>query len=346
MLGTTASPLIERILKAYGLQYSHTLPMQKGYRNQSYPVVLQDGSIVNLILYKSEPGILAKIKNANAVSGFLADRGFPARHTVSSRIIRLHETGRDREKYGALYNYLDGHTIPWEAYTQDHIKMLGKVMSDMHAALAQFSYEQLSEVADEYLAINQRMRTYFSDVFVQRALADKLLLKIDPDIFGQFEQLLTGCKLLPGKQPLHMDFVRSNILFSDEPADGTVKVSISGILDFEKTAYGHPLFDIARTLAFLLVDCKYKEPAKIRKYFLGSGYIKRGEAMLPVRHAQLLEPLVGLFLFYDFYKFLRHNPYESLPDNEHFIRTVELLMPRHLLRSVAPVTTKMEHANG
>lgn len=334
MPATAHTPVVERILQAYKLKYTQILPPQKGYRNQSFPVVLRDGRTVNLILYKSEPGILPKIRAANAVSDFLANQGFLVRRPAGHRIMKLQS--KERVKYAALYTYLEGHTIPWEGYTQDHIKLVGKTLSDMHAALADFEHDPLSEVADEYLAVVSRMKTYFTDAPVHRALADKLLLRVDPQIFGAFEQLLTGSKMLTGKQPLHMDFVRSNILFNDKPADASLSVSIAGILDFEKTAYGHPLFDIARTLAFLLVDCKYKTPDKVRKYFLGSGYIKRGSAVLAARHMELLEPLLGLFLFHDFYKFLRHNPYESLPDNEHFMRTVQLLIPQHL---VVPTTS-------
>jgi Ser/Thr protein kinase RdoA (MazF antagonist) len=325
--------IVARILEKYGLQYVRIEEPQKGYRNQSFPVVLKDGSTVNVILYKSEPGILDKIKAANAVSSYLADKGFPVRHTVDPKIIKL--SGSNHDKYAAVYNYLEGHTIPWEEYNQDHIKALGMTMSNLHAALAGCDYA-LPEVADEYLAIVGRMRAYFVDAPVQRALADKLLLTVKPEVFDGFEQLLIGSKLLPGKQPLHMDLVRSNVLFEDDEDSEDLKVRISGIIDFEKTAYGQPMFDIARTLAFLLVDCKYKQPEKIRKYFMGSGYIKRGNADFPHKQSDLLEALVGMFLFYDLYKFLRHNPYESLPDNEHFIRTVSQLIPRHL---VVPTTS-------
>ncbi|HET8669583.1 MAG TPA: phosphotransferase [Candidatus Saccharimonadales bacterium] len=335
MLGdTVADPVIARVVEAYDLAYSSIRPMQKGYRNQSFPVLLKNGQMVNLILYKSEEGILQKIKAANAVSNYLAAGSLPVRYQIDPRIIGLRTNAHFR--YGALYNYLEGKTIPWEEYTQDHIKVLGKAMSDMHAALAGFSHSSLPEVTDEYLAINQQMKSYFNNASVQRALAQKLLLKPNFVIFDRFEQLLTGCKLLPAKQPLHMDFVRSNILFGEAQPGSTARVAVSGILDFEKASYGHPLFDIARTLAFLLVDCKYKSPEKVRKYFLGSGYIKRGKALLPAAHAQLLEPLLGMFLFYDFYKFLRHNPYESLPENEHFMRTAQLLIPRRL---VVPTTS-------
>lgn len=326
------SNLIYRILRAYGIEPSQVWPPQKGYRNEAYPVMCDDGTMANLILYKREPGILDKIKAANAVSDYLHAQGFAARHTIDPRIIQL-RAGSYR-KYAALYAYLDGHTIPWEGYTQDHLKVVGKVMGDMHALLKNFTDYSLPDVADEYLDIVGRMKTYFSDAPAQRALGSKLLLQVRPEIFETFTQLLTGSKLLPGKQALHMDFVRSNLLFQED--DGEFKVKLSGVLDFEKAAYGHPLFDIARTLAFLLVDCKYKEPAKVRKYFLGGGYIKRGASTLPSKYMGMLDPLVDLFLFYDFYKFLRHNPYEALHDNEHFIRTVSLLIPRHL---VVPTTS-------
>lgn len=325
--------LVQRILRAYDVPFSRILPPQKGYRNASYPVLLDDGTMRNLILYKREPGIVARIRAANAVSDYLAGRGFPARQTMSPHIIKL--TAGRYEKYGALYNYLDGHTIPWEAYGQDHLKLLGKTMSDMHAALKDCPYRELPDVTAEYLAIVARMRAYFALAPVQRAMADKLLLRVDPAVFDELTQLLIGAAMLPAKQPLHMDFVRSNILFGEADA-GEFTIAVTGILDFEKAAYGHPLFDIARTLAFLLVDCKYKQPDRIRKYFLGGGYIKRGDGALPSRYIGLLNPLVELFLFYDFYKFLRHNPYESLSANEHFVRTVGLLIPRHL---VVPTTS-------
>ena len=121
-----------------------------------------------------------------------------------------------------------------------------------------------------------------------------------------------------------MDFVRGNILFAEDE-----KAQITGVLDFEKATWGPPVFDIARTLAFLIVDCKYKDEAKVRKYFLHSGYNKRGQAEF--EPTELLEDLLNFFLLYDFYKFLRHNPYESLKDNEHFVRTRDFLLKRNII---------------
>jgi Ser/Thr protein kinase RdoA (MazF antagonist) len=347
--------VLRQILASYGVAYRSILAPQKGYRNSSYGVVCNDKTL-NLILYKSEPGILTRIKNANEAGNFVASHGLPARQTASNKIIRL--ASPKLVKYGALYNYLPGNTIPWEAYTMAHIKALGKTMSGMHAVLAHFGTRDLPDVAGESLQLNKRMLHYFADDNVARALHAKLGLKV---VRADFTKLLNAAKKFPNQQALHMDFVRGNILFEDS--------TITGILDFEKTARGHVLFDIARTLAFLLVDCKYKEETKIRKYFLHSGYIKRGmvsselespsppapsqntvhsatrtvaasepgkgrpgfERGLAGWEIQILEQLVNFFLLHDFYKFLRHNPYESLPQNQHFTRTKAMLLKRRLI---------------
>jgi hypothetical protein len=255
-----------------------------------------------------------------------------------------------------------------------HLKLLGKTMSDMHAGLAAYrdksqetrvkssgkghktaghcvilnSFQDLPKVTEEYQTITARMKRYFANPNVRKALAEKLNLSVDPRVFTSFHGLLEQAKKLPDQQPLHMDFVRSNILF-DNNEDS--KLIISGIIDFEKAAVGPPVFDIARTLAFLLVDCKYKQPEKIIKYFLCSGYNKRGAADFTVRHSRprsgrgqatcgnpvnndgTLESLINLFLFYDFYKFLHHNPYESLHKNEHFTRTQDQIVKSHLVRA-------------
>lgn len=329
------SALLHRIAAAYGLPEARILPPQKGYRNAAYPLQLPDGRMYNLILYKSEPGVLTKINNANHISNFLAARRFPARHTMSSRIIHL-QAG-PRHKYGALYNYLPGHTIPWEAYTQAHLKLLGKTMSDMHQALQTQRLITPVAVTDEYQAITTRMERYFAQPQVIEALARKLRLIVPARRARHFHTLLGHCHGLPGQQPLHMDFVRGNILFEEKQKG----VAITGILDFEKTTTGHPLFDIARTVAFLLVDCKYTPEEKVRKYFLHSGYHKRGAMPLHnfkvhtrTRASSLLEALVNLFLYYDLYKFLRHNPYEYLAQNEHFVRTRDLLVRRNIITMI------------
>jgi Ser/Thr protein kinase RdoA (MazF antagonist) len=332
--------LLRRVVAGYGLSYRQTRTPQKGYRNTSFPVTLSAGEVVNFILYKNEPGILERIKRANLTADFLASNGLPVRRTISTKIAVLKTN--EKTRYGAVYNYLQGHTIPWEAYTKAHIKLLGMAMSHMHASMQGVSGVDNS-VVDEYIEIVQRMQAYFQRSDVQGALVDKLNLQVEVS-FARMLGMLRLCKNLPNQQTLHMDFVRGNILF-DAPKDGNRffigQVALSGILDFEKVAYGHPLFDIARTLAFLLVDCTNKTPAQIKNYFLRSGYDKRGKVrfsnVIVARNdtkIDILEEMITLFLTYDFYKFLRHNPYESLADNHHFVRTRNILIQRKVLQYI------------
>lgn len=331
----TSSELIARIARAYGLEPRAIAERQSGYRNHSYRITPAHGEPVNLIVYKREPGILERIRRANAVSDALAARGLPTRRTLGP-ITRLQNDHYLR--YAALYNYLPGATIPWETYTRRHIKLVGATMSRLHAELATITPPpDFPEAATDYLEITARMSRYFADPEVQAATNAKLRLHIDPKIFIRLEGVLQVCRRLPHQQILHLDFVRSNILFHHT----TAGPEISGILDFEKTALGHPVLDIARTLAFLLVDSKYKSEAQVRKYFLVSGYNKRGPKPFktPIIRSRLdlLEELINLFLVHDFYRFLRHNPYEFLHQNEHFVRTRDLLINRSLLQSGEPV---------
>ncbi len=327
--------MLTQILNFYGAKPAGYLACQTGYRNHSYPAHLTDGRMVNLILYKSDADILSRIRSANAVSSYLAASSLPVRHPADTHIVVLRIP--TRIKYAALYNYLPGFTIPWEAYTRHHLMLLGATMSQMHAALVAMPRNNLPLAAAELQAILTRMRSYFAQAAVQSAAHSKLGIELPLRRLDRLRRVLEITEQLPHRQPLHMDFVRGNILFQDTPAGPEV----SGILDFEKTAFGHPVFDVARTLAFLLVDSKYKTEHHVRKYFLQSGYNKRGAAKFqqPVLHTgtrslNLLEELVDLFLMYDLYKFLRHNPYESLPENEHFVRTKDLLLARSfILRS-------------
>lgn len=335
MLSSGDSQLVERILRMYGLQAARLLPAAKGYRNISIPVLLVDGQLVNLMLYKQEPGIAQTVRRADRVSNFVAERGLPARHTLDPRILRIRSGTTTR--CARLYDYLPGLTIPWEAYTRGHITTLGATLSHLHGLLAACPAANLPDVESVYSATIARMTTYFADRGVTRAMADTLAVCLPEDSLYSYDRLLTTCKNLSGRHVLHMDFVRGNIVFDGTHDNGLPQVS--GILDFEKTAVGHPLFDVARTLAFLLVDCKYKSSEQVTKYFLRSGYIKRGTAPLAkitVKVTQneshdLLALLLDFFLLHDFYKFLRHNPYGDLAHNEHYTRTRDILMQRRIL---------------
>jgi Ser/Thr protein kinase RdoA (MazF antagonist) len=325
--------LIRTIFRHYGYDPAFIHEHQIGYRNRSYPVRLTDGRLLNLIVYKSDADILERIRHAHLVADHLARSGLPVRTQADPRVLTIRAPGR--VKYAALYHYLPGTTIPWEAYTRRHLKLLGATLSQVHAGLAALPRTNLPRASDEYRDIILKIFKYYSHPDVARAMKNKLGLEPPLSRLRRLEHVLQICEQLPHQQPLHMDFVRGNVLFRDS----ATRPEVTGILDFEKTAWGHPVFDIARTLAFLLVDSKYKSDYHVRKYFLQSGYNKRGTATFrpPVihtgnRHIPLLEELVDLFLIYDLYKFMRHNPYESLAQNEHYLRTRHLLLSRGIVK--------------
>jgi Ser/Thr protein kinase RdoA (MazF antagonist) len=318
---------LTEIADVYGVGLSSMGRAEGGYRNVSYSFTGSNGEQYNFILYKHEPGIIDLIRRTNALGKICSESGLPVRAPVDERILRV------GQRYGSLYRYLDGETIPWEAYTKRHIKLLGLGLAQFHDAAMHYS-GALPDVEDVYLAIFARMHAYFSDSNVVNALQDKLCLGV---ALSDVYTFLHAAKQLPGRTVLHMDMVRSNVLFREKRSEDVLCIddlALSGILDLEKAARGHVLFDIARTLAFLLVDCD-KPADKIYKYFLDSGYRKRGQQDLQpviVAEADMLEQLVTLFLAYDFYKFLRQNPYESLPENHHFVRTVAILKARKVVQ--------------
>lgn len=304
-----------QVLDAYNIDYVRIFSPQKGYRNEIWPVLIAKRQMINVTFYKREAGIGSRIKRADKVSEYLGLKGLPTRRRLNPKILSL--SGGGMVVKICVYNYLPGETIPWESYTMERIKALGRTMSIMHTYLSQMPDISLPSVYDEYLLIINRMKEYFARSGVKKALSRKLDLQIDSSRLSEYEKLLKAKKNRPGQQALHMDFVRGNILFKGD--------DISGVLDFEKTAKGHVEMDIARTLAFLLVDCKYKTNEKVRKYFLYSGYRKRG-LNKTIDFDNEFENIVEIFLFYDFYKFLLHNPYESLQLNEHFMRTKDILV--------------------
>lgn len=308
---------LPKVMDMYGIKYQRIFDYQKGYRNEIWPILTADNQMINVTFYKREAGILNRINHADAVSLYLSKLGMPTRQRFDPRILTL-KNGNTTTSIG-VYEYLPGKTIPWEAYTMAHIKLLGMTMSNMHAYLSDMDMTSFPSVYDEYLNIIKRMKTYFSKPDVAEAIDRKLHIKVDIKKLDNYTKLLQKYKTLSGQQVLHMDFVRGNILF-----DG---LKISGILDFEKTSKGHTIVDIARTLAFLLVDCKYKPTKKTYKYFLYSGYQKRGQNK-NIGDNNDRNEFIDMFLFYDLYKFLLHNPYESLCENEHYNRTKDILIKR------------------
>lgn len=215
----------------------------------------------------------------------------------------------------ALYNYQGGATIPWEAYTRRHIQSLGESMYRMHKIWSDYKDNKVITDWDTYFEIDsEQMYNYLfkNAIYIKK----KLKINIDKDLIGQLiKKVISENKKSSVKsvwQLIHCDFVRSNILFSASKK-GEV-YPITGILDFEKVLLGPIEVDVARTLAFLYVDCKYKKKVDIEYYFF-QGYLGQTDW-------NYLELLVKYFLWRDLWKLLACNPYENLKDNEHYLRTI------------------------
>lgn len=330
MSQNSSKKLAELILQQYGISVHEISDAKTGYRNHSFKVVDQNNQLFNLMVFKAEPQILDRIQHADTASSEAANE-LPVRKRIDERIIKIKRSGGT--SYAALYNYLPGRTIEWDDYTKDRLKVLGATLARLHSSFSKstvlnsdVSIQQQASIYVELSELLVRMRQYFGRADVATAMNKKLNIKSRIN-FESISQALEVGKKLASQHTLHMDFVRGNILYTEEPTDATIdfgKAHISGIIDFEKTAFGSPLFDIARTLAFLYVDCKYKTAEKVKKYFLYSGYIKHGGRT--IESHKLLDQYVRLFLLHDLYKFLLHNPYEHLKDNEHYIRTRDILI--------------------
>lgn len=324
---------IKKILQKLAISYKEILPVQSGYRNKNFPIKLENNEIVNLIVYKDEPDILNRIKRINLLSNFLYRKKLPVRTIKNDRpeqiiSIKTKETTR----YACIYNYLTGSTIEWEHYTRKHIKLLGWAMAKMHEEMGNYdsvitnleSKNRFPKFSEEMYEQIIDMQKYFSNEGVIQAMKAKLHIIINNKIFEKFLRLQQKLEK-QNSQILHLDFVRGNILFAENAKPKNLfqidNLTLSGIIDLEKAATGPIIVDIARTLAFLITDCSKYSKTKIIKYFIDSGYVKRGQSKIP--SFQLLQPLMQYFWFFDFYKFLKHNPYESLGENYHFVRTLE-----------------------
>ncbi len=316
---TIERKLVDGVCLLYGLIPTTYTKPNKGYRNRSYGFIAGKEHY-NLLLYKREAHALELVKRANNVGDTLANSRFPARQTVDGRIIRV------GNRFACLYHYLPGVTIPWEAYTRRHLTELGSTMARMHHLLSKTSLI-LPAVEDVLKAQLAEMTYYFNQPGVSRALQIKLRVALTTKDLTGYAVTIDELKTLSGRQPLHMDYVRGNILFAESAAAPT----ITGVIDFEKAAMGHPLVDAARTLAFLAVDCKYQTPARVQRYFLHTGYLNHTANSGNEMSAKLFTQVINLFLLHDFYKFLLHNPYEALGENRHFRRTVALLVQKRLL---------------
>jgi len=329
----------EFVKKYYCLSVSRVRKLEGGFRNQCFKVDSDNKSYV-LIIYKAEKGIRKLIDNAHSVASLLHSKGFPVRTNLKTKNEKdyIYKKILGIYHFIALYNFLEGVTIPWEAYTRRHLKSIGKTLSDLHYTFKQSEVVKIKRLRidlPEWDLITSKeissMKKYFKKV--EPWIIKKLKLKLNwLNIDKTFKNLIKDTNTYP-RNIMHYDFVRGNILFSNKLNKNLDIYPITGILDFEKVCIGPEIADIARTLAFLLVDCKFKDVITVRKRFLISGYIKRGKNKLNhyIFKTKEFNNLLIFFWLRDFWKFLVYNPYEYLYMNEHYKRTRQVLLDSKIL---------------
>lgn len=318
------SEIFQFVEEKYGVKLQLVKKYDDGFRNDVFKVKGEGSEkFFVLIVYKKEEGIEKIIQNAHDTAQFLQTKNFPARVPLVSKDKNFYESFSGR--FLGLYPLLDGETIPWEAYKRRHLKSIGKTLSDIHFEFQNFDQKNLPLWKDEILREINFMGKYFKKV--EPWINKKLNLALDWEKINTV--LETSLEIKQKNIALHYDFVRGNILFSDKILkDDTYE--ITGMIDFEKVCIGPAIVDITRTLSFLIIDCKFKNEEEVKKWFLLRGYLKRGKFKVKINKF-LLEKLLKIFWFRDFYKFLLHNPYEYLNQNEHYTRTAAKLLERGIL---------------
>jgi thiamine kinase-like enzyme len=311
--------------------------MQEGYMNNCIDIFISKpkqrylGILYNRTRYSpnSRRVFLEQVYEA---AEFLDSEGIPSRTPRRTRdgthITSLKLASENTTRPFGLYSYLPGDTLPWEAYTRRHLRSLGKTMAAIHKIWEDYNGNS-SHIPTwkKYLDLDHsKLSRYLSGN--APTILRKLSLTVD---ISKLNDLAERLSHLPEKgQLIHYDLVRGNVLFSKEKK--TDIYPVTGILDFEKVMLAPVSIDIARTLSFLLVDCRYKTDAEIYRYFRDEGYgiqADRGIGGIDNR-----SPAVIYFWLRDLWKFLSANPYESLEQNFHFKRTVERLSENGFVKKI------------
>lgn len=334
--------LIKDFVHDLMINYSHIIASsnikikeyKQGYMNYVLNISTKKGQIFTGVLfnYNRYNGDFAKkmLENINICANYLTRFNIPVRKALLNKsgktisIINLNQ----KQRFFTLYKYLEGNTISWEAYTRRHLRSMGQTLALIHNKWTNFN-GNISYIPkwEEYFNIDSiNLMNYFDTNYIH--IAKKLGIKLNADyiklLINNIKKISKSSKLK--KQLIHCDFVRGNILFDNIKYKNIYK--ITGVLDFEKTLIGPIEFDICRTIAFLLVDCKYKSYKEIFYYFLQDGYFKGKNISI---NPETFQYLIRYFITRDLWKFLQCNPYENLYLNYHFNKTVKLLKNLNLL---------------
>lgn len=165
------------------------------------------------------------------LSEHLGKQGVATRRLVPGSLQIL---PRSSLRWSAVYFGVPGQTISWSDYSLPLVSAAVKYLERIHQA---------------------------GRSFPDRAELDRVELS-DPPVLPAAE--LTGCRvnrvawrqraerlacLNQGQKTatvLHGDYGRANIIFDGE--------RVAGVVDFDRAAWGHPVFDLGRFVSYLLLD--------------------------------------------------------------------------------------------
>jgi Ser/Thr protein kinase RdoA (MazF antagonist) len=356
--------IINILRKYYGFDFSNVLSIEiakidEGYMNNCIIIrLLPQNQRLVIIIYNtnrySEEKSQNRIKNAYMAARVLNRNSIPVRIPLKTAtsppkdFIEINVTDQKTTILG-VYNYLPGQTVPWESYTRRHLRAVGLYMRRIHHIWQQEDpnkYPFLPKWTDYIRNDSQKLFKYFKKN--QQYIKKKLDIEIDLDFIKTLKKQITNSPLHQPhlNQLVHQDLVRGNILFGSMKKKNIYP--IHGIIDFEKILIANPITDLARTLSFLFVDCKYKTIPEIKKYFLDQGYFAfetihnqkfpnapkqsklKQETVTKEKNKKLLTELppfrhIKHFMLYfwvrDLWKLLSRNPYQDLMHNFHYKQT-------------------------
>ncbi|MBD3329774.1 phosphotransferase [Candidatus Dojkabacteria bacterium] len=315
--------------------------LEQGYMNLVFRIGSEKTSYICIIYNRNrynDSKAQRYLSKSYQAAEFLSQNKIPVRTAYKNRnggLISRADFGDGKQRLFGLYKFLSGSTIPWESYTRRHLRSLGRTLNQIHRTWAEYENATGDFVKwNEYIEKDSKsMLEYFNRN--EKFIKIKLGVKLD---FSAYDLLIKSIQTTfqTGFQLIHCDFVRGNILFSQKKLPKVYP--ITGVLDFEKVMAAPIQVDLARTLAFLLVDCKYKTREEIIKYFITEGYLWKVEKGIPDSKLNFneIQKLVNYFWMRDLWKLLQCNPYEDLSLNFHYDKTVQKLIKQKLILSIDP----------
>lgn len=172
------------------------------------------------------------------LAGHMESRGIATRHLVTPSVIQL---DRSAFRWMAVYHGVAGRSIPWSDYSEPQIISAVRYLARIHEAGRSFA--------------GRNSLARISEAFRPVKIPAVPGYRVNQDALNNIKTRLRARNSDQATATvLHGDFGRANIIFQEE--------SVSGVVDFDRAVFGHPLFDLGRFTSYLLLDTQLS-PATI-----------------------------------------------------------------------------------